>query len=220
MAKKGGASSFIFAFRSLPLILVISALSSLLFYWRVIPWIVKGFSLILTRIMGIGGVEGLGTAINVFVGMVEAPLIVRPYLLKVSKSEIFTIMTSGMATIAGTVMVLYASILNNVIPGVIGHLLVASIISAPAAITISKLMIPELGIPSGNGVEIPSGARVPQRNDQGYPSRGFSTHQHHCDARCFCCPCPPVQHALGSLARNAWRNTNISEAPPGISSHL
>ena len=156
--EKAGTSSFIFAFRSLPLILVISALSSLLFYWRVIPWIVKGFSLFLMRVMGIGGVEGLGTAVNVFVGMVEAPLLVRPYLLKVSRSELFTIMTSGMATIAGTVMVLYANILSNTVPGVMGHLLVASIISAPAAITISKIMIPEPGIPSSGRVEIPSEA--------------------------------------------------------------
>lgn len=108
--------------------------------------------------MGIGGVEGLGTAANVFVGMVESPLLVRPYLLRISRSELFTIMTSGMATIAGTVMVLYAAILSKVIPGVIGHLLIASIISAPAAVTIAKLMIPETGDPSAGEVEIPSEA--------------------------------------------------------------
>ncbi|MFH1243094.1 MAG: nucleoside transporter C-terminal domain-containing protein [Pseudomonadota bacterium] len=151
-------ASYILAFRGLPLVLVISALSSLFFYWRIIPVIVRGFAWVLKRTMGIGGVEGLGTAVNVFVGMVEAPLLVRPYLLRISRSELFTIMTSGMATIAGTVMVLYAVILSKVIPGVMGHLLIASIISAPAAVTVSKLMIPETGDPSAQEVEIPSEA--------------------------------------------------------------
>jgi CNT family concentrative nucleoside transporter len=156
--EKVPGASYILAFRGLPLVLVISALSSLLFYWRIIPVVVRGFSWVLRRTMGIGGVEGLGTAANVFVGMVESPLLVRPYLLRISRSELFTIMTSGMATIAGTVMVLYAAILSKVIPGVIGHLLIASIISAPAAVTIAKLMIPETGDPSAGEVEIPSEA--------------------------------------------------------------
>jgi CNT family concentrative nucleoside transporter len=141
-------ASYILAFRGLALVLVISALSSLLFYWRVLPAIVRFFSWSLKRIMGIGGAEGLGTAANIFVGMVEAPLLVRPYLAEISRSELFTIMTSGMATIAGTVMILYATILNQVLPGMMGHLLTASIISAPAAVTVSKLMIPETGNPS------------------------------------------------------------------------
>jgi CNT family concentrative nucleoside transporter len=152
-------SSYILAFRGLPLVLVISALSALFFYWRIMPAVVCLFSWVLRRIMGIGGVEGLGTAANVFVGMVESPLLVRPYLSGISRSELFTIMTSGMATIAGTVMVLYASILRGVIPGIIGHLLTASIISAPAAITVAKLMVPETGKPSTREVEIPRGAQ-------------------------------------------------------------
>ncbi|MBW1796926.1 MAG: nucleoside:proton symporter [Deltaproteobacteria bacterium] len=151
-------SSYILAFRGLPLVLVISALSSLFFYWRIMPAIVRAFSWVLRRIMGIGGVEGLGTAANIFVGMVESPLFVRPYLSGISRSELFTIMTSGMATIAGTVMVLYAAVLGKVIPGIMGHLLTASIISAPAAVTISKLMIPETGEPTGGDVEVPRGA--------------------------------------------------------------
>jgi len=138
-------STFILAFQSLPLVLLISALSALLFYWKILPLIVKGFSWALTRLMGIGGVEGLGVSANIFVGMVESPLLVKPYIPSVSRSELFSIMTSGMATIAGTVMVLYATILNSVIPGVTGHLLIASLISAPAAITVAKLMIPETG---------------------------------------------------------------------------
>ena len=136
-------SSFILAFQSLPLVLLISALSALLFYWKIIPVIVKGFSWVLSKTMKVSGVEGVGVSANIFVGMVESPLLVKPYISTISRSALFTIMTSGMATIAGTVMVLYSSILNNIIPGITGHLLTASLISAPAAITVSKLMIPE-----------------------------------------------------------------------------
>jgi len=136
-------SSFILAFQALPLILVVSALSAVLFYWRVLPVIVKGFSLVLEKAMGLGGAEGLGVSANIFVGMVEAPLLIRPYVEKMTRSELFTLMTSGMATIAGTVMVLYAGILSDRIPGVMGQILTASIISAPAAVVISKIMIPE-----------------------------------------------------------------------------
>ncbi len=138
-------ASFILAFQALPLVLVISALSSVLFYWRVLPKIVKGFSWVLVKSMKLGGAEGLGVSANIFVGMVEAPLLIRPYVKQMTKSELFTLMTSGMATIAGTVMVLYASILESVIPNVIGHILTASIISVPAAIVVSKIMIPETG---------------------------------------------------------------------------
>ncbi len=143
-AEKFPGASFILAFRSLPLILVISALSALLFYWKILP-IVVAFSWSLQKTMGLGGAEGLGVAANIFVGMVESPLFIRPYLKDMTRSELFTLMTTGMATIAGTVMVLYASILSNVIPGIMGHILTASIISVPAAITISKIMIPETG---------------------------------------------------------------------------
>ncbi len=136
-------ATFILAFQALPLVLVISALSSVLFYWNVLPKVVKGFSFLLERGMRLGGAEGLGVSANIFVGMVEAPLMIRPYLEKMTRSEIFTLMTCGMATIAGTVLVVYASILTGVIPNVVGHILTASIISAPAAIVIAKIMIPE-----------------------------------------------------------------------------
>jgi CNT family concentrative nucleoside transporter len=136
-------NSFILAFRALPLVLVISALSALLFYWKILPRVVQGFAWCLKKTMRIGGTEGLGVAANVFVGMIEAPLFIRPYLMQMTRSELFTLMTAGMATIAGTVMVLYASILSDVIPGVMGHILTASIISVPAAVMISKIMIPE-----------------------------------------------------------------------------
>jgi CNT family concentrative nucleoside transporter len=136
-------NSFVFAFQALPLILLMSALSSLLFYWKILPLVVRGFAWCLRKTMGIGGTEGLGVAANIFVGMVEAPLFIRPYLHNMTRSEIFTLMTCGMATIAGTVMVLYASILSAAIPGVMGHILTASIISAPASIMIAKVMVPE-----------------------------------------------------------------------------
>lgn len=157
--EKNQGFSYILAFRGLPLVLVISALTSLFFYWRIIPWVVNGFAWVLKRVMGIGGVEGLGAAANVFIGMVEAPLFVRPYLSEISRSELFTIMVCGMATIAGTVMVLYASILQSAVPGIMGHLLVASIVSAPAAITIAKLMVPEASTISEQALAAPRGAR-------------------------------------------------------------
>ena len=158
-AEKNPASTYILAFRGLPLVLVISALTSLLFYWRILPWVVNGFAWILKRVMGIGGVEGLGAAANVFVGMVESPLFVRPYLASISRSELFTIMVCGMATIAGTVMVLYASILQSAVPGIMGHLLVASIVSAPASVTISKLMVPQMSTLSEEALSAPRGAK-------------------------------------------------------------
>ncbi|MEX1298126.1 MAG: nucleoside transporter C-terminal domain-containing protein [Desulfotignum sp.] len=136
-------ASFILAFQALPLVLLMSALSSLLFYWRILPWVVKTFSRILERLFGLGGAEGLGVSANIFVGMVESPLFIRPYVNSLTRSELFTLMTAGMATIAGTMMVLYANILGDIIPNVLGHILAASIISAPAAITVAKIMIPE-----------------------------------------------------------------------------
>ncbi len=138
-------SSFVLAFRALPLVIVISALTALMTYWRILPLIVRAFSAMLRKVFGIGGAVGLGTAANVFVGMVEAPLFIRPYLERLSRSELFTLMCAGMATIAGTVLVLYATFLRGVIPDAVAHLLVASIISAPAAITIARLMVPDDG---------------------------------------------------------------------------
>jgi len=140
--EKFPGASFILAFRALPLVLLMSALSALLFYWKILPVVVKAFSWALQRTMGLGGTEGLGVSANIFVGMVESPLFIRPYLKIMTRSEIFTLMTCGMATIAGTVMVLYASILSTVIPDAMGHILVASLISAPAAIMIAQVLVP------------------------------------------------------------------------------
>jgi len=136
------SSVFVLAFRALPLVLVISALSALLFYWRIIPAVVKAISFLLVKTMRVGGVVGLSTAANVFVGMVEAPLFVKPYLARVSRGELFAIMVGGMASIAGTVLFLYGSILGPVVPGAVVHLLIASILSAPAALVVAFLMVP------------------------------------------------------------------------------
>jgi CNT family concentrative nucleoside transporter len=151
-------ASFILAFRALPLVLLMSALSALLFYWKILPVVVRAFSWALQKTMGVGGAEGLGVSANIFVGMVESPLFIRPYLKEMTRSEIFTLMTCGMATIAGTVMVLYASILSDKIPDVMGHILTASIISVPAALTISKIMVPETGEPTTGKLTAPDQA--------------------------------------------------------------
>jgi CNT family concentrative nucleoside transporter len=153
--ENGPGSSFILAFRALPLVLVVSALSALLFYWRVLPLLVGLFARLLQRSLNISGALGLGAAANIFVGMVESPLLIRPYLAKLTRSELFTLMTLGMATIAGTVLVLYASLLEGVIPNPVGHLLTASLISAPAAVMISRLMIPETAAGTEGSLVIP-----------------------------------------------------------------
>jgi CNT family concentrative nucleoside transporter len=135
-------ASFVLAFRALPLVLVVSALSALLFYWRILPWIVRGFSWLLGRTLGLNGAVGLSAAANVFVGMVEAPLVIRPYLARLTRSELFMVMNCGMATIAGTVMAIYAMVLRPVVPEAIGHILIASLVATPAAITVAALMVP------------------------------------------------------------------------------
>ncbi len=135
-------NSYILAFRALPLVLVVSALSALLFHWRILPAVVRAFGLMLEKSMGLGGAVGLSAAANVFVGMVEAPLVIKPYLARLTRAELFIVMVCGMATIAGTVMALYAAILGPVVPGAIGHILIASIVATPAAITVSALMVP------------------------------------------------------------------------------
>lgn len=150
--EKFPGAGFILAFRALPLVLVVSALSSLLFYWRVLPLIVKIFSVLLQKTLRVGGAVGVGAAANIFVGMIEAPLLIKPYLQQLSRSELFTVMVCGMSTIAGTVLFLYAGILQSVIPDALGQILTASIISAPAAIVIARLMIPQTGEPTNGEV--------------------------------------------------------------------
>ena len=138
-------ASFVFAFRSLPLVVFIGALSAVLYHFRILPWVVRGFAWALSKTLGISGAASFSTAANVFIGMVEAPLLVRPYLIRMSRSELFIVMAGGMATIAGTVFALYATFLDGVIPDPAGHLLTASIISAPAAVVIAMILVPRTG---------------------------------------------------------------------------
>ena len=136
-------NSFVLAFRALPLLLVISALSALLFHLRILPVLVRSFAWVLRKTLGTGGPLGLGAAANIFVGMTEAPLLIRPYLDAMSRSALFGLMVCGMATIAGTVMVLYAGFLQGAIPDAMGNIITASLISAPAALMIAGILVPE-----------------------------------------------------------------------------
>ena len=140
-----GKSAFVLATQALPLVVVISALSSLLFYWKILPAIVNAFSWVLRKTIGVGGAVGVSTAANVFLGTVEAPMVIKPYIAKLTRGELFITMSCGMAGIAGTVMVLYGIILKAVVPDAIGHILIVSFISAPAAIAFSALMVPHEG---------------------------------------------------------------------------
>jgi concentrative nucleoside transporter, CNT family len=140
---KNPGNEFVLGFQALPVVLVISVLSSLLFYWRIMPPIVRGFSWALEKTLDVGGAAGLSTAASTFVGHVEAPLFIRPYLASLSRSEMFIVMTGGMARIAGTMFVVYATILGPYIPDAAGHIMVCSLLGAPAAIFISLLMVPD-----------------------------------------------------------------------------
>jgi concentrative nucleoside transporter, CNT family len=135
-------ASFILAFEALPLVLVISALASLLFHWGVLQRVTGVFAWLLRRWMGIGGALALGAAVHIFVGMVEAPLLVRPYLARMQRGELFALMTCGMAGVAGTVMVIYAGFLAPLVPDALGHILIASVISTPAGLAVAALMVP------------------------------------------------------------------------------
>jgi concentrative nucleoside transporter, CNT family len=135
-------ASFILAFQALPLVLTISALASLLFYWGALQRITAAFAWLLRRVMGIGGALALGAAVHVFVGMIEAPLLVRPYLARMQRGELFALMTCGMAGVAGTVMVIYASFLTPLVPNALGNILIASVISTPAGLAVAALMVP------------------------------------------------------------------------------
>jgi CNT family concentrative nucleoside transporter len=134
---------FVFAFEVLPLIMVISALAALLWHWRILRWIIRGFGIVFQRTMGLGGASALAVAANIFLGTVEAPLIIRGYLDKLSRSELFLLMTVGLATVAGSTMVAYASLLSRTLPDAAGHVLTASIISAPAGVLLSRIVVPE-----------------------------------------------------------------------------
>jgi CNT family concentrative nucleoside transporter len=149
-------ADFILAFQALPIVLVMSVLTTLLFHWRILPPVVRGMAWLLERTLGVGGAVGLSTAANIFLGMVEAPLFIRPYLNQLTRAELFLVMTGGMAGIAGTVLVLYATLLAPMIPDSAAHFVIASVLGAPAAILISLIMVPETsGSRTSGGLETP-----------------------------------------------------------------
>lgn len=140
---KSPGNEFVLAFNALPIVLLMSVLSTLLFYWGILPPVIRAFSFALNRTLGVGGAVGLSTAANIFVGHVEAPLFIRPYLARLSRSELFVVMTGGMAGIAGTVLVLYAQFLRGAIPDAAAHLVIASVLGAPIAVMIGMIMVPD-----------------------------------------------------------------------------
>jgi CNT family concentrative nucleoside transporter len=140
----GAANAFIFAVSISATIIVVGALSSLLYHWRILQWVVRGMAWVMRRLMGTSGSETLATAANCFVGHTEAPLLIKPYLSKMTQSELMALMTGGMATIAGGMLAVYAQFGTNVgFPDLAGHLVTASLMSAPAALVIAKILIPE-----------------------------------------------------------------------------
>lgn len=135
----------VFAFRILPQIAVFSVVVAMLWYWRVLPWVIRGFAWALRKTLGIGGAVGVAAATSVFLGLVESPLVIRAYLKRLSRAEFFIVITCGMSTVAGSIMVLYATVLAPVIEGALGHVLIASIINVIGAVVVARIMVPEDG---------------------------------------------------------------------------
>jgi len=142
--EKSPGMSFVLGLQALPMILIFSALSALLYYWRVLPLVIGCFAWLLGRVLNVTGATSFASIATVFVGIVEAPLLIRPYLNGLSKAELFVVMSTGMSTISGTVLVIYASFLQSSVPNVVTHLIIASLISAPGAIVLSLVAMPKI----------------------------------------------------------------------------
>ncbi|MDB5450028.1 MAG: sodium dependent nucleoside transporter [Phenylobacterium sp.] len=136
------SSLFVFAFRVLPVILVVCALAALLWHWRILRWITQGFGFVFEKTMGLRGAPALATAATVFMGQVEGPIFIRSYLTSLSRSELFMLITVGMSCVSGSTMVAYATILKGVLPNAAAHVLTASIISAPAGVLLARIVVP------------------------------------------------------------------------------
>jgi len=139
---EGSQPPLIIAFQILPLVIVFSAISALLWHWKILSWIVRGLSWALQRTLGVSGVVGLGGGANIFLGVVEAPLVLRAYFERMSRSELFMVMALTMSTISGAILILYATTLSKTVPNAVGHMISASLISLPAAVLIARLMLP------------------------------------------------------------------------------
>src|SRR5204863_6546264 len=135
-------SLFVFAFRVLPVILVVCALAALLWHWKILVWITQAFGVVFERTMGLRGPPALATAATVFMGQVEGPIFIRSYLPSLSRSELFMLIAVCMACISGSTMVAYATILKDVLPNAAAHVLTASIISAPAGVLLARIIVP------------------------------------------------------------------------------
>ncbi len=147
-------ATMILAFRILPLMLMFTVLSAILWHYRVLPIIIKGFSVVLRKSLKVNGAVGFSSAANIFIGMVESPALIRPYIAVLTRSELFVVMSCGMATIAGSVMVFYSIILQGTLDDPLGHIITASVISAPAAIMIALIMVPEKAAASSEEIEL------------------------------------------------------------------
>lgn len=167
-SEPASAAPFIFGFRVLPLIIVISALSALLWHWKILKWATKAFGILFERTLGLTGPSALAAAANIFLGMVESPIVIRAYLDRLTRSELFLMMVVGLATVAGSTMVAYAVILQPVLPNAAGHVLVASIISAPAGILLARIMIPEDAV----GPHLETGAELKYESSMDALTRG------------------------------------------------
>ena len=143
--KEGADAPLVIAFQILPLVIVFSALAALLWHWGVLRWMVNGLSFLLRRTLGVSGVVGLSGGANMFLGVVESPLVVRAYFAKMSRAELFQVMVLAMATISGAILILYATTLSKTVPDAVGHMIAASLVSLPAALLIAKLMVPDKG---------------------------------------------------------------------------
>jgi CNT family concentrative nucleoside transporter len=142
---QGASPPLIIAFQILPLIIVYSALAALMWHWGILSRIVQGLSWALRRTLGVSGVVGLSAGANIFLGVVESPLVVRAYFERMSRSELFAVMVLAMSNISGVLLVLYAQTLSRSVPDAVGHMISASLISLPASILIARLMVPGQG---------------------------------------------------------------------------
>ncbi len=145
---------FIFAFRVLPVILVVCALSALLWHWRVLKWATKAFGFVFQKTLGLRGPPALATAATIFMGQVEGPIFIRAYLDKLTRSELFMLVSVGMACVSGSTMVAYATILKDVLPNAAAHVLTASIISAPAGVLLARVIVPPDAAETGGDLDL------------------------------------------------------------------
>ena len=145
-----GGYLYLFAFRVLPNVIVFCVLIAVLWYWKILPKVVIGFGFLLRSVFKVSGAVGTSAAATLFLGMVETPMIIRAYLTKLTRSEFFTVMTCGMSTVAGSVMIIYANTLSDIIPGAIGHIVVGSVLNIVGAIYVSRIVVPEDSTPTSS----------------------------------------------------------------------